>query len=114
MAQRKARGVLKAKSRSARKALKRARLMEKGIGDRTDLFPDPKPPLPIFSAQIDDTEKAQVAVDKGGKGTGAARDVQLGLLLGMMRSELLYIQSGADAGPPDQAVSVLLAGGVEV
>jgi hypothetical protein len=115
MAQRRARGVLKAKRRNARKALKRARLMEKGLGDHTStLFPDPQTPLPVFSAQIDATEEAQVAVDKGGKGTGAARDVQLGLLLGMMASELLYIQSVADSGTPDQSVATLHAGGVEV
>jgi hypothetical protein len=44
----------------------------------------------------------------------AARDVQLGLLIGMMTSELVCIQSVADTGNPDEAVATLLAGGVEV
>jgi hypothetical protein len=88
--------------------------MEKGLGDHTATFPDPNPPLPIFSNQIVLTDKAQVVAGKGGKGMAAARDVQLGLLTGMMTSELVYIQSVADAGNPDEAVSILLAGGVEV
>jgi hypothetical protein len=114
MKQRRARGVLKVRRRDAPEALKRAKLMEKGLGDNAALFPIPNPPLPVFSNQIVVTDKAQVAVGKGGKGTAAARDVELGLLTGMMGSELVYIQSVADTGNPDEAVHTLRAGGVEV
>lgn len=114
MAQRRAKGVLKVKRRDALGAIKRSKRMAKGFADNAALFSKPNPPLPVFKDQITETDKAQVAVSNGGKGAAAARDVQLGLLMGMMSSELLYIQSLADAATPDEAVSILLAGGVEV
>jgi hypothetical protein len=114
MEQRRARGVLKVKRRDAPEGLRRAKLMEQGFVDHAALFTKPNPPLAVFSNQIVVTDKAQVAAGKGGKGMAAARDVELGLLMGMMRSELVYIQSVADTGNPDQAISTLLAGGVEV
>jgi hypothetical protein len=100
--------------RDARRALKRAKLMEKGLKEHAAIFTDPTPTVPVFSGQIVVTDQAQVAADEGGKRKAAARDVQLGLLVGMMSSELVYIQSVADAGNPDEAVQPLLAGGVEV
>jgi hypothetical protein len=112
--QKRAKGTLGIKRRVAPSALKRAKLMEKGLGDNAGLLPNPNPALAVFSNQIVLTDKAQVAVGQGGKGAGAARDVQLAMLSGMMDSELVYIQSVADAGTPDQAVSTLLAGGVEI
>ena len=112
MAQRRIRGVLKVNRREPSGVLDRAKLMEKGLTDHTATFPSPNPPLPVFRDQIVTTDEAQVAVANGGKGVAAARDVQLGLLVGMMTSELLYLQSIADAGSPDQAISTLLSGGV--
>jgi hypothetical protein len=88
--------------------------MEKGLGDHVDIFPTPNPALVIFSNQIAVTDKAQVVAGQGAKGSAAARDVQVGLLAGMMGTELMYMQSVADAGSPDEAVSTLLAGGVEI
>jgi hypothetical protein len=89
--------------------------MAKGLGDyAATLFPDPNPSLQAFSDQISVTDKAQVAAGKGGKGMAAARDVELGILIGMMSSELVYMQSVADGGPRDQAIATLLAGGVEI
>ena len=114
MAQRRAKGVLKVTRRKAVAALKRAKLMEKGLEDHTGTFPNPNPALPAFSAQIVTTDKAQVVAGNGGKGVAATRNVQLGLLVGMMESELVYIQSIADGGNPDEAVSTLQAGGVAV
>jgi hypothetical protein len=114
MAQRRARGILKVRRRDTNGALGRAKLMEKGLGDHAADFPNPNPALPVFSKQIVSTDTAQVVATKGGKGTAAARDVQLGLLVGMMGSELVYIQSVADEGNPDEAVATLHAGGVEV
>lgn len=114
MTQPRMRGVLGARRRDAVEALNRAKLMEKGLEDNATLFPNPNPPLPVFSKQIVATDKAQVVTAKGGKGMAAARDVQLGLLVGMMMSELVYIQSIADAGNPDAAVSILHAGGVGI
>jgi hypothetical protein len=114
MAQRHARGKLGAGTENAPQALNRAKLMEKGLTEHASEFPNPNPTLPVFSNQITLTDKAQTDAAHGGKGLVAARDVQLGLLVGMMKSELVYIQSVADAGNPDAAVQTLLAGGVEV
>jgi hypothetical protein len=114
MAQPRARGKLDIRRRSATRALNRAKLMEKGLTDHAGVFLDPKPPLPVFANQIVLTDKAQVEAAHGGRGMAAARDVQLGLLVGMMESELVYIQSVADTGNPDEAVQTLLAGGVAV
>jgi hypothetical protein len=58
-------------------------------------------------------QQAQVLVTAR-KGTAAARNVQLGILWGMMKSELSYIQSVADQGTPEQAIATLEAGGVEI
>src|SRR5215468_6709186 len=96
--QRRPRGVLKVRRRATIGSLKRAKLMEKGLTDHAGIFSDPNPALVVFSNQI-------------GKGMAAARDVQLALLIGMMTSELVYIQSVADTRNPDEAVAILLAGG---
>ena len=114
MKTRRARGVLKIERRDANAALDRAKLMRKGLGDAASTFSSPNPPLPIFSDQIDATDAAQVVAKKGGKGMAADRDVQRGHLVGMMGSELVYIQSVADSGDPDEAVATLHKGGVEV
>jgi hypothetical protein len=114
MAQPRVRGKLGVRRRNAPEALKRAKLMEVGLGDHASIFISPNPALAVFSNQIAVTDQAQVAAAWGGKGMAAARDVQLGLLMGMMGSELVYMQSLADAGNPDQAVQILKAGGVEV
>ena len=73
MKQRRNRGVLKFKRHDAIRALERAKLMEKGLGDNVALFTDPNPLLPVFSKQIVTTDKAQVAAGHGGKGMAAAR-----------------------------------------
>jgi hypothetical protein len=88
--------------------------MAKGLEDGAAVFVSPNPPLQAFNDQIDLTDKAQVAVGQGGKGAAAARDVQLGLLWGMMESELVYIQSIADSVNADEAVQTLQQGGVGV
>jgi hypothetical protein len=112
--EKRARGVLKVKRHDAPRVLERAKLMKKGLEDHAASFSNPNPTLPIFGGQILTTDAAQVVAGKGGKGVAAARDVQLGLLVGMMDSELVYIQSVADAGNPDEAISTLHAGGVEI
>lgn len=114
MGQRRARGVLKVKRTEAPGVLNRAKLMRKGLADHEATFPSPNPALAVFSNQIAVTDKAQVDANNGGKGAAAARDVQIGVLMGMMGSELLYVQSVADAGNPDEAISTLHAGGVEI
>ena len=114
MEQRRARGILKVKRHDTVGSLDRAKQMEKGLGDHASLFTNLNPPLPVFSNQIVATDKAQVVAGKGGKGAAADRDVQLGLMAGMMASELACIQAVADAGTPDAAIATLHAGGVEV
>lgn len=114
MGLRRARGVLLVAHTDAPAVLKRAKLMDQGLTNYAGLFSAPNPPLAVFSNQIIITDKAQVAVGGGGKGLAAARNVQLNILWGMMGTELLYMQSIADAGNPDQAIQTLHQGGVEV
>jgi hypothetical protein len=111
---RRARGILDVVRRNAPQVLNRAKAMDQGFTNNQGLFTNLNPAGPIFANQIALTDKAQVAAAHGGKGASAARDVQLGILLGMMDSELVVIQAVADAGNPDQAVATLLAGGVVV
>jgi len=113
MAQRRARGILNVRRDNAPQVIGRAKLMKKGLTDHSGTF-TANPALQVFGDQITATDDAQVAAGEGGKGMAAARDVHIGTLLGMMASELVVIQAVADAGNPDQAVSTLLAGGVEV
>jgi hypothetical protein len=94
--------------------MSRAKLMAKGFADNASLLPNPNPALTVFNNQIVVTDTAQVAVAHGGKGIAAARDVQLGILFGMMMSELGYLQSLADNATPEEAVSILHWGGVEI
>ena len=109
-----AKGKLDVRRRNPTQVLNRSKLMEKGLTDHASLFTTPNPTLPVFSAQIVTTDKSVTVAANGGKGTNAARNVQVGILAGMMDSELVYMQSLADSGPPDQAVQTLLAGGVDV
>ena len=95
--------------------LGRAKLMDQGLANYANVFTTPNPPLAAFSNQITLTDKAQVAVGQGGKGLAEARDVQIDVLWDMMSSQLVYIQSVANAaGSPAQAVQTLKEGGVEV
>jgi hypothetical protein len=95
--------------------LSRAKLMDQGLANYANVFTSPNPPLPAFSNQIVATDKAHVAVGQGGKGLAEARDVQIDLLWDMMSSQLVYIQSVANAASnPAEAVQILKQGGVEV
>jgi hypothetical protein len=114
MAEKHARGKLGVSRDNPPGVLSRAKLMDQGLTNYANVFTGPNPPLPVFSNQITLTDKAHVAVGGGGKGLAEARDVQVGILWGMMSSQLVYIQSVANAGNPDQAVQTLKQGGVEV
>lgn len=114
MAQRRARGVLKVKRSNAAGLIKRAKLMKQGLDKHAQKFDKPNPPAANFGDQIDKTDAAQLAADGGGKAQTAARDVEVGVLHGMMLTQLAYIQSVADAGTADVAVQTLHDGGVEV
>jgi hypothetical protein len=110
-----ARGKLGANRDKPPGVLKRAKLMDQGLTNYANVFTSPNPPLPVFSNQITVTDKAQVAVGQGGKGLAEARDVQIDILWGMMSSQLVYMQSVADAASnPAQAVQTLKEGGVEI
>jgi hypothetical protein len=111
---RRTRGILDVVRHNAPQVLSRSKAMDQGLTNNAGLFTNPNPPVPVFANQIALTDKAQVVALHGGKGAAAARDVQLGILLGMMDSELVVIQAVADAGNPDNAVATLLAGGVVV
>jgi hypothetical protein len=100
--------------RNAPQVIDRAELMDTGLLTYAATFTSPNPPEPKFASQIALTGAAQVAARKGGVGMAAARYVQVGILLEMMESELLYMESVANAGNPELATQVLLQGGVEI
>jgi hypothetical protein len=114
MAEKYVRGKLGASRHDPPAVLGRAKLMQQGLNQFSALFSSPNPALTVFNNQIVITDKAHVAVGGGGKGLAAARDVQIGILWGMMGSELGYIQSVANAGSPDLAIQTLKQGGVEI
>ena len=108
------RGMLDVDPRKADQVVDRAELMDAGLVTYASTFTSPNPPEPKFASQIALTSTAQIAARKGGAGMSAARDVQVGILLDMMHSELVYMQSVANAATPDQAVQILLQGGVKI
>jgi hypothetical protein len=110
-----ARGVLKIKRRKTVSAVGRANAMCVGIDDNTALFPSPPVTTSAIQTQVGIVNKAETLATTRAKGSASARDVQLNLLVGMMETDLTYLQGIADKSPTwDQAVATLQAGGVLV
>jgi hypothetical protein len=110
-----ARGVLKIKRRKTTTVLGRANAMCVGIDDNPGLFPSPTVPTSAIKAQVVIVNGCETVAATHAKGSAPARDVQRNLLVGMLETDLVYIQGCADKSATwDQAKSTLLAGGVEV
>jgi hypothetical protein len=110
-----ARAVLKIKRKKTVSVTGKANAMCTGIAANPTLFPTPNPAISAILAQIAVVNKAEVLAATRAKGTAAARNVQLGLLVGMMETEQLYVQGVADtSATPDQAMSTIQAGGLTV
>jgi hypothetical protein len=112
---RRARGVLKVKRRNTNSVTGRAGQMADGIDESSAIFTSPNPPTATMRNQVTVVNKCEGLTKTRTIGAAAARTVQLNVLLGMMETQLVYIQGCADkAQTYDQAVSVLQAGGVVV
>ena len=110
-----ARGALKIKKRKTDSVTGRANAMCVGIDGNASLFASPAVPTSAIQAQVGVVNKCEVAAETRAKGCASARNVQRNLLVGMLETELTYIQGVADKAPTyDQAVSILEAGGVLV
>jgi hypothetical protein len=112
---RRARGILKIDTKKTVSVVGRANAMCDGIDDHPAVFPSPSVPTATVRDQITVVNKCETVAKTRAVSAASARTVQRNLLVGMLETELNYIQGRADkASTYDQAVSVLQAGGVVV
>jgi hypothetical protein len=110
-----ARGVMKIERRITTSVVGRANAMCVGIDANAALFPNPNPTTSAIQAQVVVVNKAEVVAATRAKGAASTRDVARNLLVGMLETEVTYIQGVADKSPTwDQAVATLQAGGLLV
>jgi hypothetical protein len=91
----------------------RATAMATGLGSDTVTYATPNPPLPVYKGLITNATTAQAEMKTRAVGTRATRDVQVGLLIGGMESQRLYVQSLADANQ-SRAVEIIENAGLVV
>jgi hypothetical protein len=110
---RRARGILKIKKNNTVSVVGRANVMCDGVDDNPTVFPSPSVPTATVRNQVAVVNKCESQAKTRAVGTASARTVQRNLLVGMLETQLTYIQGCADkASTYDQAVSVLQSGGV--
>ena len=110
-----ARGVLKIKRKQTVSVTGRANAMCTGIDGHPALFSSPPVTTSTIQAQVVVVNKYEVVAATRAKGSASARDVERNTLVGMLETDLTYLQGIADKAPTyDQAVSTLEAGGVLV
>jgi hypothetical protein len=106
---------MKIKKKKAASVTAKAKVMNQGIEAHADLFLKPDPPLSDIMDQTAVVEKAQVLAATRAKGTAKARNVQLGILVGLLEAEVLYVQGVADkSATPEQAAATIEAAGLTV
>jgi hypothetical protein len=112
---RRARGNLNINKKNTVSVVGRANVMCDGIDGEPSTFPSPTVPTATVRNQVTVVNKCETVARGRAIGAATARDVQRTLLVGMLEADLTYIQGCADkALTYDQAVHVLLAGGVVV
>jgi hypothetical protein len=110
-----ARAVLKIKKNKTVSVTGKAEAMCTGIGANQGLFSAPNPPIPTIQNQITVVRTAEVVAATKAKGAAAARNVQLAILVGMLETEVTYVQGVADTSSSrEQAVSTIQAAGLSV
>jgi len=108
-----ARGVLGIKPDRVPGVLERAELMLGMMGADPGTYSAPSPTLPAFKILIDNVSDAQAAARRLTIGAAATRDVQCGLLIQGMKSELFYVQSLASAAISyEHSVALILNAGI--
>jgi hypothetical protein len=112
---RRARGVLKVNKKNVRSVTNKATKMETGFSNNSAIFVTPNPPIASLQNQIAAVGKAQNLVLTRVVGAASARDVQLGILVGMLETGLGYTQGLADAAATyAQAAAIIEAAGLSV
>jgi len=109
-----ARAVLKINRKKTASVTGKANALCSGLAAHPSLFTDPNPSIGTLEAQIAVVNRAEVVAATRARGAAAARTVQRNILVGMMETEACTVQGVADSVPADQAVSVILAAGLEV
>ena len=110
-----ARGILDIVRDNTGSVTGRAKSMNTGMGNHTNVFSSPFVPLAQLANQVILVDNAEIVAATRAKGSAQLRNVQRNLLVGMMETQLTYIQQCADkAATPEEAASILLLGGVKV
>jgi hypothetical protein len=110
-----ARGILNINKKKTDSVVSKAKSMDAGIGAHPAIFVSPNPPLSVIQNQVVVVDKAQILASTGAKGTAKARNVQRGILVGMLEAEVTYVQGVADSSPtPEQAAATIEAAGLTV
>jgi len=110
---RRARAILDVLRTNAPAVMARATGMANGYQDNPTIFVTPVPTIAALSAQVVVVSKAQAVVATRVYGAAAARDVELGNLMGLLHNGLNYVQGLANSAQSyDQAVSIIKAGGL--
>lgn len=109
------RPVMKVDTNDPIEVMAKSKVMTTGIGGSPGIFATPSPALSAIINQTAAVDKAQVLVSTRALGSAEARDVQLGLLVGLLQSATLYVQTVADACPTRlAAVEAIKAAGLDV
>jgi hypothetical protein len=86
-----------------------------GIDGHPALFPNPNPPTSTIRGQVVVVNKAATLARTRAKGTAKARDVQVGVLVGMMETGCTYVQGCADkCSTPEEAAATIEAANLTV
>lgn len=112
---RRARAILDIDKDNTGEVLGKAKGMLGGIGGHPNLFASPNPPLSVIKDQVVVVDAAQVLASTRAKGTATARNVQRGILVGMLETEVTYVQGVADhSATPEEAAATIEAAALKV
>lgn len=110
-----ARAVLKVNKKQTAPVTAKAEDMCNGIDGHPGLFATPNPTTSTIKTQVGVVNSAEITARTGAKGTAKARNVQLGILVGMLETELTYVQGCADkCSTPEEAAATIEAARLSV
>jgi hypothetical protein len=107
------RAILKVNRSSTPSVLTTAHAVNNGMAADPARFPAPLPSLAILDAQITAVDETEQRTATRARGAAAARNVQRGILVGMLETERSYVQTLCDASPAE-AAAIIEAAGMEV
>jgi hypothetical protein len=105
--------VMKLPRRQATVVLGQAKAVYNALGADPTTFTSPNPPLPILLTHIQEVDVAQQATSTRARGTAAARNAKLDILITSMESERMYVQTICDANP-ERAVAIATSAAMSV